>query len=45
MHDPAHARAQPAQIPTPLFVHQSGAVPALLLIHGLMVSGAMLLYT
>jgi 3-oxoadipate enol-lactonase len=41
MHDPAHARAQPALIPTPLFVEQSGAGPPLLLIHGLMVSGAM----
>jgi 3-oxoadipate enol-lactonase len=41
MHDPAHAHAQPALIPTPLFVHQSGPGPPLLLIHGLMVSGAM----
>src|SRR5574342_386370 len=41
MHDPAHARAQPALISTPLFVHQSGAGTPLLLIHGLMVSGEM----
>ena len=41
MHDPAHASAQPALIPTPLFFHQSGAGTPLLLIHGLMVSGAM----
>ncbi len=41
MHDPAHAHAQPALIPTPLFVHQSGAGTPLLLIHGLMASGAM----
>jgi len=41
MHDPAHARAQPAPIASPLFVEQSGAGTPLLLIHGLMVSGAM----
>jgi 3-oxoadipate enol-lactonase len=37
MHDPAH---EPL-IPTPLFVHQSGAGRSLLLVHGLMVSGEM----
>ena len=41
MHDPAHAPAQPALIPTTLFVQQSGAGTPLLLIHGLMVSGEM----
>lgn len=41
MHAPAPAGAQPALIPTPLFVNQSGAGTSLLLIHGLMVSGAM----
>jgi pimeloyl-ACP methyl ester carboxylesterase len=41
MHDPAHTPAQPAPIVSPLFVEQSGAGPPLLLIHGLMVSGAM----
>src|SRR5512135_1859477 len=41
MPSPAHARAQPAQIPTPLFVHQSGTGTPLLLIHGLLASGAM----
>ena len=41
MHDPAHAPAQPAPITTPLFVEQSGAGTPLLLIHGLMASGAM----
>jgi len=35
------ARAQPAPMATRLFVDQSGAGPPLLLIHGLMVSGAM----
>src|SRR5919202_4054957 len=39
MHDPA--QPQPAPIATTLFVHQSGAGTPLLLIHGLMVSGAM----
>src|ERR671939_828149 len=34
-------RAQSAPIASPLFVEQSGAGPPLLLIHGLMVSGAM----
>ena len=41
MHDPAHAPAQPAAMPSPLFVEQSGAGSPLLLIHGLMVSGVM----
>src|SRR5437763_2385973 len=41
MHDPAQPRAQPVPSATALFVEQSGAGPALLLIHGLMVSGAM----
>jgi pimeloyl-ACP methyl ester carboxylesterase len=41
MHDSANVCAQPAPIATPLFVEQSGAGPPLLLIHGLMVSGAM----
>jgi pimeloyl-ACP methyl ester carboxylesterase len=41
MYDPAHARGQPTLLPTPLFVEQSGAGTPLLLIHGLMVSGAM----
>jgi 3-oxoadipate enol-lactonase len=41
MRDPAHTSAQPALTPAPLFVEQSGAGPPLLLIHGLMVSGAM----
>jgi pimeloyl-ACP methyl ester carboxylesterase len=41
MHNPAHARVQPALIPTRLFVQQSGAGTPLLLIHGLMASGAM----
>jgi pimeloyl-ACP methyl ester carboxylesterase len=41
MHDPAQAAAQPASMAAPLYVEQSGAGPPLLLIHGLMVSGAM----
>jgi 3-oxoadipate enol-lactonase len=41
MHDPAHGAAQPPAMPSPLFVEQSGAGSPLLLIHGLMVSGAM----
>jgi pimeloyl-ACP methyl ester carboxylesterase len=41
MHHPAHAPAQAAPIASPLFVEESGAGPSLLLIHGLMVSGAM----
>src|SRR5689334_15977148 len=39
MHDPAHAQTQPTS--TPLFVHEEGAGPPLLLIHGLMINGAM----
>jgi pimeloyl-ACP methyl ester carboxylesterase len=41
MYDPAQPRAQPAPIESPLFVEQLGTGPPLLLIHGLMVSGAM----
>jgi pimeloyl-ACP methyl ester carboxylesterase len=41
MYDPAHAHTHPAPIASPLFVEQSGAGSPLLLIHGLMVSGAM----
>jgi pimeloyl-ACP methyl ester carboxylesterase len=41
MHDPVHTYTQPTLIPTALFVHQSGVGTPLLLIHGLMVSGAM----
>lgn len=41
MRDPAPAAAHLAPIASPLFVEQSGAGPPLLLIHGLMVSGAM----
>jgi len=41
MHEPAYAHAQSTPIVTALFVEQSGAGPPLLLIHGLMVSGAM----
>ena len=41
MHDAAPARAQPASMAAPLFVHQAGAGPPLLLIHGLMATGAM----
>jgi pimeloyl-ACP methyl ester carboxylesterase len=41
MYDPAHASAQPAPIAASLFVQQSGSGTPLVLIHGLMVSGAM----
>jgi pimeloyl-ACP methyl ester carboxylesterase len=41
MHDSAQAHAEPAPVATTLFVEQVGAGPPLLLIHGLMVSGAM----
>jgi 3-oxoadipate enol-lactonase len=41
MHDSDAAWAQPAPTASPLFVHQAGDGPPLLLIHGLMVAGAM----
>jgi 3-oxoadipate enol-lactonase len=41
MNDPARATVQRAPVPTRLFVQESGTGPPLLLIHGLMVSGAL----